>query len=219
MARDDPPLELDRGPNRSASIEAGVLAGLVGFAVFLVLHHLWIVPIWMIAPVGTVMAGAGGAAVGAAYGELRPYLPRRPWTSIVVALGIVALLGPSVVLAELRGPIYAMDPSGGGSLLVPASEAIADFVVGLLVTATVAGAVLGWLLGRRRRAAGWMALAGFALAIGPGHNIPLLGATPAVTKELVILAAVTAAASVVLVEIEASRVRRGSAPGSAASQP
>jgi len=44
-------------------------------------------------------------------------------------------------------------------------------------------------------------------ALGPGHNIPLLGGTPAVAKELVILAAVVAVASVVLVEAHACLVR------------
>lgn len=185
-------------------------AGLAGFAVFLVLHHLWIVPIWFIAPIGGVMAAAGGAAVGAAYAELLSHLPPRPWTAIVVALGIVAVLGQSIVIAELRGPVYVMGQSGAGILVVAASEAVAGFVGGLLATATVAGAAVGWLVGRTRRAAGWTALAGFALAIGPGHNIPLLGATPAVAKELVMLAAVTVAASIVLVEGEAFRGRRTS---------
>ena len=194
-----------------------MLAGLAGFAVFLVLHHLWIVPIWFIAPVGAVMAGACGAAVGAAYAELLPHLPPRPWTPIVVALGIVVILGPSIVIAELRGPIYVMGPSDGSRLLVPVSEAVAGFVAGLLGTTTVSSATLGWLVGRRRSAAGWMALAGLVLAIGPGHNIPLLGATPAVTKEVAILAAVSVVSSVVLVETAAfrgGRESRGTGPSS-----
>lgn len=52
--------------------------------VFLVLHHAWIAPIWFVAPMGAVLASLGGAAVGAAYAELRPVLPRRPWTSACV---------------------------------------------------------------------------------------------------------------------------------------
>jgi len=41
------------------------------------------------------------------------------------------------------------------------------------------------------------------IAIGPGHNIPLLGGTPVVAKELVILTVVGVVASIVLVEGEA----------------
>ena len=195
----------------TASIEAGAGAGIAGLFVFLLLHHLWIVPIWFIAPVGAVMAAAGGAAVGAAYGELRTYLPRRPF-AVGAVIGLVAVvLAPSVVIAELRGPIYAMSRDGG-TLLVPATEAVAGVVVGLLGTSSLMGWVLGWLIGRRGRAAGTMALAAFALALGPGHNIPLLGGTGGAAKELLVLAAVTAVASPVLVEGEAWRARRDSNP-------
>ena len=195
----------------TASIEAGAGAGIAGLLVFLLLHHLWIVPIWFIAPVGAVMAAAGGAAVGAAYGELRPHLPRRPFTTFAV-MGLIALvLAPSVVIAELRGPIYEMDRDGG-TLLVPGTQAVADVVVGLLGTSVLMGAALGRLIGRSGRAAGMMALAAFALAIGPGHNIPLLGGTGGVARELLILAAVAAVASPVLVEGEAWRARRDRNP-------
>lgn len=61
-----------------AAVAAGAVAGIAGLGVFLLAHHLWIVPVWFIAPVGVVMAGAGGAAVGASYATLRPHLPRRP---------------------------------------------------------------------------------------------------------------------------------------------
>ena len=195
----------------TASIEAGAGAGIAGLFVFLLLHHLWIVPIWFIAPVGAVMAAAGGAAVGAAYGELLPHLPRRPF-AIVAVMGLVAVvLTPSVVIAELRGPIYEMDRDGG-TLLVPATQAVVDFVVGLLGISSITGGVLGWLIGRSGRAAGTMALAAFALALGPGHNIPLLGGTGGAAKELLVFAAVTAVASAVLVEGEAWRARRDANP-------
>jgi len=69
---------MGRASTRAASVRAGVLAAVAGLATFLLLHHLWIVPIWFIAPVGALVAAAGGAAVGAAYEELLPHLPRRP---------------------------------------------------------------------------------------------------------------------------------------------
>ena len=106
-----------------------------------------------------------------------------------------------------------MEVDGGGSLLVPDPEAVADVVVGLLGTATVAGAGLGWLIAGSRRAAGTTALAAFAFALGPGRNIPLLGGTPAVAKELAILAAVVGVASVGLVEAHAWLVRPPRATG------
>lgn len=192
---------------RAASVRAGVLAGIAGFATFLLIHHVWIAPIWFIAPAGALVAAAGGAAFGAAHAELLPHLPRRPWTPIalIVVIGIVLL--PAILIAELRGPIFAMQGDRNGTLLVPSAEAAADVVMGLLGTATIAGAGLGWLIARSRRAALTTALAAFAFALGPGHNIPLLGGTPAVAKELVILAAVVVVASVVLVEAHAWLVR------------
>jgi hypothetical protein len=198
---------MDEGQSQAASVRAGVAAGIAGFATFLLLHHLWIVPIWFIAPIGALVAAAGGAAVGAAYKELRAHLLRRPWTAVSVIALIGAVLLPAVVIAELRAPIFAIEEDGGGTFLVPGSTAVADVVVGLLGSATIVGAGLGWLIARSRRAAGTTALAAFAVAIGPGHNIPLLGGTPVVIKELVVLAGVVGVASVVLVEGHARLTR------------
>lgn len=186
-----------------AAVAAGAFAGIAGLGVFLVAHQLWIVPIWSIAPVGVVMAGAGGAAVGASYAALRPGLPRRPWTAPAIAALYATMLAPAVLIGELRGPIFALDADGGGTLLVPPAEALLDVLLGLLGTSALVGAIVGGIVGRRRRAVGATMLAAIALAIGPGHNIPLLGGTPAVGKEVAILAAVIVAASVVLVEAEA----------------
>lgn len=194
---------MNRTANRSASIEAGALAGVAGLVVFLVLHHLWIAPIWFVAPMGAVLASIGGAAVGAAYAELRPRLPGRPWTSACVMALTGATLAPAIVAAELRGPIFAPGPGGGAILLVPASEAVLAFVGGLVAKAALTGGLLGALIGRTRRAAALTAAAGLGLAVGPGHNIPLLGGSAVVGTELVILAAVAGASSVALVAAEA----------------
>ena len=199
---------MDASSSRERSVRAGAFAGVAGFATFLVIHAVWILPIWFIAPIGTLIAAAGGGAVGAAYAELLPHLPRRPWTAIALAATVGVVLLPAVVISELRGPTYAMGPEGGGSLVVPETEAVTTFVLGLLVTATSVGAALGWLIARSRRAAGMMAMAALVFAIGPGHNIPLLGGTPAAAKELVILAAVVGVSSAVLVEGHAWLVGR-----------
>lgn len=192
-----------------AAIWAGVAAGLAGLATFLLVHHLWIVPIWFIAPIGGVLAAVGGALVGAAYAELLPHLPRRPWTTLAVMAVIALVMLPALVIAELTGPMFAMTADGSAILLVSAPAAVAAFVVGLLGTATLTGAALGWAIGRSRRAAALMAGAGFALALGPGHNIPFLGASGVTGMELAILGAVVAVASVVLVEVDARLVRTG----------
>lgn len=189
---------MERDAERFGSIEAGAIAGIAGLAVFLVLHHAWIAPIWFVAPVGVVVAAGAGAALGAAYVELWPRLPGRPWTALWVMAVASAVLAPAFVMAELRGPIYAIGPDGDGTLLVPGSDAVIAFV-GLLASATLIGGLLGAVIGRTRRAAVATALTGFALAVGPGHNIPLLGGTPAVTTELVILLVVAGVASLVLV--------------------
>lgn len=199
------------GNDRSgeAAVAAGALAGIAGIGVSLVAHHLWIVPIWFIAPIGAITAGVVGAAVGASYASLRPHLPRRPWTAPAVAALYACMLAPAVLIGELRGPIFALDADGGGTLLVPPTDALVEVLGGLLGTSALAGAILGLLIGRQRRAVGAAMVAGIALAIGPGHNIPLLGGTPAVSKELAILGAVAMAASVVLVEAEARLSRWG----------
>jgi len=193
---------------REACVAAGVLAGLTGVAVFLALHHVLIVPIWPIAPMGALLAALAGAAVGAAYGELLPHLPPRPWTTLAVVGVIGAILAPPMIVAELWGPMFSMDGSGGGALLVSGSEVAVRIVVGLLGVATVAGAAVGWWIARSRRGAATSAGAALLLAIGPGHNIPLLGGTPAVRTEVVILAAVIGASSLTLVASAAWLERR-----------
>jgi hypothetical protein len=160
------------------------------------------------APIGAVLAALGGAAVGASYATLRPALPRRPWTVGAVAAVVTAVLGPAIVVAQVRRPMFAMGASGSGTLLVPTAEALVDVLVGLFALAAISGAVVGAVVGRSRRAALTTALAGLALALGPGHNIPFLGGTAAVGTELAILAAVVLVSSVVLVAVETRLSRR-----------
>ena len=182
-----------------AVLIAGALAGIAGLLAFLVLHALWIVPIWFILPVGLLVAGAGGLAVGWAYAELRWRLPRRPWTPLAVSSVIGVILFPAFVLAELQAPVFTVTPAGPVQT-VATSVIVARFVGELLAAATIAGGLVGAWLGRTRRAALATAIAGFVVALGPGHNIPFLGGMPGVSKELAILAAVTLVCALVLVE-------------------
>jgi hypothetical protein len=177
---------------------AGVLAGIAGLLVFLVIHHLWIIPIWFILPLGLPLATAGGLAVGWAYGELLPHLPPRPWTAWAMMALIVATLLPSMVVAELRQPLFNVR-GNSAVLAVSIGRASLIFILELLVTATLAGGLVGWLIGGTARAAGATAVAGFVFALGPGHNIPLIGGTPGVGKELAIMTAVIVVSALVLV--------------------
>ena len=85
-----------------AALVAGVAAGVAGLLVFLIVHHLWITPIWFILPLGLAVAAVGGAAVGWAYAELLPNLPPRPYTALAIIALITVILLPSFILAELR---------------------------------------------------------------------------------------------------------------------
>lgn len=194
--------------DRSAARRAGAVAGIAGLATFLTIHHFWILPIWFVAPVGALIAAVGGVAVGDAYVELGPHLPRRPWSALAVAAGTWIVLLPSFLLAERRGPVFEVAGPRVGELTVPAEQALFAFVVELLVVTTLAAGVVGWLIGRTRRAAVSTALAGLAFALGPGHNIPFLGGTRGLPKELVLIGASVLVAAVLLVELEA-RLRRG----------
>jgi hypothetical protein len=188
------------------SLIAGAISGIAGLFVFLIIHHLWIRPIWFILPVGLVIAALGGLAVGWCYAEIRSGLPPRPWTALALTAVIGVILAPSIFLAQLRPP--PIDITTG---LIPPEQTgrvIAIFVLELLLTATVVGGGMGWLLGRTTQAAAATALAGFVFALGPGHNIPFLGNTPATGKGLVLLAAIIFLSSVALVVVEAWLARR-----------
>jgi len=185
--------------NRKASLIAGMLAGVAGLLVFLVIHHLWIKPIWFILPFGLVIAVPGGLAIGWAYCELLPRLPVRPWTIIAWFSLIGLTLAPAVVIAQLRPPLF----TGSGMNVIAGisvAQAIVIFMLDLLLPAAIIGGLAGWLFGRTERAALKTSLAGFVFALGPGHNVPFLGNQPATGKGIILLIAIVLAASIVLVE-------------------
>ena len=115
---------------------------------------------------------------------------------------ISAILLPSILLAEMREPMF--DVSGPSALLVMSvGQAAVIFILELLFTATLAGGMAGWIICRTRQAALATALAGLTFALGPGHNIPFLGSTPGTLKGGAILFAVVLVSAVVLVEMHA----------------
>jgi hypothetical protein len=154
-------------------LAAGVLSGCAGLLVFLIIHHLWIRPIWFILPVGLVIASIGGLAVGWAFAELYPRLPPQPRTILAVISLIAATLLPALILAELRAPIFRTT-DGTAVLLVRRGRAAAIFLGDLVLTSILAGGMIGWLVRGTFQAAAAAVLAGLAFALGPGHNIPLI---------------------------------------------
>ncbi|MBE2315867.1 hypothetical protein DVA67_007760 [Solirubrobacter sp. CPCC 204708] len=188
------------------ALVAGAVAGAAGLLVFLVIHHVWIMPIWFILPPGLAIAGVGGLAIGWAYGELEHRLPARPWRHVAWVCLVALTLAPSVALAELRPALFDADTGElrpGTDLMTVATR----FGAELLLPAALVGALVGWRLAGRRAA--WITgLAGFVLALGPGHNIPLLGGTAGAAKGAILLASIVVVSTFVLVETHARLSRR-----------
>lgn len=183
-------------------LSTGVLSGISGLLVFLVFHQLWIAPIWFILPIGLIIAAMGGMAVGWAYHELFPKLPPRPWSTLVIVALIGIILTPAIVLAELREPLFTVTDMDA-ELSVSPAYAAAVFILELLVSATLTGGLAGWFIKRTPRAAVSTGIAGLVFALGPGHNIPFLGNSPATGKGIILLLIVILSAAVVLVEMSA----------------
>ena len=191
----------------SASLIAGVLAGIVGLLVFLTIHHFWIQPIWFILPPGLVIAALGGLAVGWGYAEIKNGLPSAPLTAVAMSAIVFATLIPAILLAQTRpSPIDVSTGTLAGDVTV--AQAVMRFVLELLVPATIIGILMGWWFGHTPRAALAMGLAGFVFALGPGHNIPFLGNTPGVGKGIGLLVAIVIISSVVLVQVQTMLTRQ-----------
>lgn len=188
-----------RRKRMNSALIGGVLSGIAGLFVFLTIHHFWIKPIWFILPPAFFIAVLGGLAVGWAYAEIRIGLPPCPWTAPVLFLLVMVSLTPAIVIAQLSPPSVDMatgtiiDGSDGSALIL-------RFVFELLLTAALIGGLSGWWLARTPRAAFAMAIASLVFAIGPGHNIPFLGNTPAAGKGILLLIAITLSSAFVLVE-------------------
>jgi hypothetical protein len=191
----------------NATLLAGLFSGIAGLFVFLTIHHFWIKPIWFMLPPGLLIAALGGLAVGWSYSEIHGALPSRPWTAPAMFALISLILAPAILLAQLRPPPLNIST---GAIIDGSSTGvvIARVVIELLLTATVIGGFLGWWLGRTPLAALATAVAGLVFALGPGHNIPLLGNTPVAGKGIILLVAIIAISAIVLVESEAWLAQR-----------
>jgi len=187
--------------NIAPHLIAGAAAGAAGLLVFLIIHHFWIKPIWFILPPGLVIAALGGLAVGWSYAEIGSALPPRPFTFLVVVALIALSLSPAILLAQTRPAL--IDIRTGVIPPGDAGRVIAHVVLEMLLPAVILGGMAGWFLGHTPRAALATALAGLVFALGPGHNVPLLGSTSAVTKGLALLLAITLVSAWVMVEASA----------------
>lgn len=162
----------DTGSVPGTAFLPGIAAGMAGFTSFLILHAIWIVPIWFVAPVGLVIAVLGGVAVSWAYLHVKPSLPvgiTRRW--LAVAGAVVIILAPSVVVAWIGDPYFGIVDGR----TVPTAEGpalVGRFIVEFLVVTILTGALIGWAVTRTQRGTMAFATAALALALGPGHNLP-----------------------------------------------
>jgi hypothetical protein len=187
---------------QSVALAAGVLASMAGFAVFLAVHAVWIVPIWFVAPVGVLIAATSGLCVGWAYDVHRERMaPSLPLRVVIVFVAATLVLLPAVPIALLIAPVDLMSRSMDASRGV---TALALF----FVIATTVGAAGGALVGRTRRAAGVTALAAFGLAVGIGHNAPLFGDGWPALKLWTIMLTATGISSLTLIGLDAVFVSR-----------
>jgi hypothetical protein len=135
-----------------------------------------------------LLTGFGGAALGSLAGHLAPArfgAVGRAVASLVVAWLILA---PPVLVAQSGVRVGAASPL--------------EVAAGFFIPSAAVGAGLGWVAGGSPGAAGRGVLTAVLLLIGPGHNIPFLAGTPAVGRELAILALVLAAATLAMVLTE-----------------
>lgn len=182
-------------PELWVALLSGAAAGAVAFAAFLVIHAIWIVPIWDVAP-AVLWAVLGGITVGWAYDVHRVRLPaRRVGRVAVVFAGLSLTLAPGLLLLPLTPP----GPGGSPSIVEIVVGAIA---VLLLVAMPFLAAAVGAILGRSGRAAVATGLATFTFMSGIGHNIPFFGFGLRGVKMWTIMLTVTAIASVTLVVVE-----------------
>lgn len=173
---------------RSRLAMAGVAAGLAGLLAFLSLHQLLILPIWGVAPLGLPVALLGGLVVAWAFEPLRPRLPANSWLAAFAFSGLLMLTqAASFLVSTLQRPLA--DFIFLGTRVLPGFERLVytRAIVEMLVVPVLAGAAIGWRLGRSKQAAGRMALAGLAFALGPGHNTAFFAGVPAAADTLWLL--------------------------------
>lgn len=187
-------------PGLRASALAGALAGVVGLALFTLLHAVLIVPMWDILAIAALPAALGGLAIGWAFDELlrRGKLPARPWQGIAFGALMFLPLAAVELATFALGPV-PVDRIDGG-----------QFTLELLAAVPV-GVVLGLALTRDARGALVLGLAALVLALTIGHNIPFFAVTGwAGQRMTLVMLAVVLASGLLLAEAR-PRLRGGKA--------
>lgn len=179
------------------ALMSGAVAGAVAFGAFLVIHAVWIIPIWSDAPGGLVFAVFAGVAVGWAYDVYRGRLPASPIRRAAVVFACASFALASGLLLLPLPP-----PNPGGSTPSIVVLAVAAIAVLLLLATPLIAATLGALIGRSGRAAIATGLAAFTLIISLGHNIPTFGFGWRGVKMWMIMLTVNAIAAVTLVVVD-----------------
>lgn len=85
--------------NRQIMLLSGALSGLISFLAFMIIHHITIVPIWFVFPLGIVLAIGGGMAVSWAYGEFKHRFSLPPIAVLAVIAIVFATLLPAFLIA------------------------------------------------------------------------------------------------------------------------
>jgi hypothetical protein len=201
----------------ASALSAGAIAGIAGLGAFLVIHALWIVPIWFIAPLGFLIAAGGGMAVGWAWHVHRQHLPNgTPARALVLFVAAIVVLLPSEPVA------IAFAPSDPRVLAAMSQDMAMNYLLTQLVIygalAGLLGAIAGGLLTRTWQAAAVTALAATAFGIGIGHNAPLFGNSWLAPKMWVIMLSATAVAAIAFAGTEWA-LARGRSRGGSASAP
>ena len=168
----------------SPGVIAGGVAGGVALLVFVLVHAMWIVPIWgMLAMLP--LAALVGALAAWPFDEMgRGALPPAPFDGVAIALLLLASLVPTAIYGVLVGPLDQQHITWQ-AVIVP------------LALAAPAGAVIGLVLTGSAPLAGALALAATAFALTLGHNLPFFPiGSPGAGKAIVLVVVPTLAAAV-----------------------
>lgn len=142
------------------TLVAGAVAGSVALLVFVVLHAVWIVPIWGMLSMLPIAALVGViAAWPFEQISARGAFPPAPFDGIAFTALLLLTLVPSAVMGVLVGPVDR-DRITAAAVSVP------------LLLAAPAGVLLGALLVGVNPASFGLGAAAFAVALTLAHNLP-----------------------------------------------
>lgn len=138
---------------------AGAAAGGIALLVFVVLHALWIVPIWGMLAMLPIAALLGGLAAWSLQAmAARGGLPPAPFDGVALSALLLATLLPTLVSGVLAGPVDRDRITLPAVLLPLLLAAPTGALLGVVLAGPFAGVAFG--------------LTAAALALTLGHNLP-----------------------------------------------